>query len=267
MFGSDDITTLIGKWGVLFKPLKKYFLSKMDVYIAQSPAMTQSFKKEFGNRIPYLETAQGVDTRKFMPMKISDKINIRKKLDLPDDCTIVISVGYVIERKGLREVFESLEKQKNKNFLYIVIGDYELLPEHYLYDSRDEMNALYHYGLKLLGTNVQFTGSIENTDEYFQAADIFILNSKKEGMPNVLLEAMASGLPSIVRRLPGVDKYVTYHNENSLVIDSEEELDYAISTLFDTPARGLVLGTNAHRFINKQFSLENVAKKIAQKCV
>ncbi len=267
MFGTDDITSLLEKTWNVFKPVKKYLLSNMGTYISQSPAMTKSFKLEFGCTIPYLETAQGVNTKKFQPIINNKKNQLRQKLGITVQCTILVSVGYVIERKGLREIFKCLAKQHKKNFLYIVVGDFEPKSDHYLYGSKDEMMALYNFGTDMLGPKVLFTGSIENTEEYLQAADIFIINSIKEGMPNVLLEAMATGLPAIVRRLPGVDKYITFHNKNSLVIDTAKELEWAISTLFDMPEKCLVLGANACSFINEQFSLENVASKIVQECI
>lgn len=262
MFGVDDVASILEKRGRYLAPLIKRLLGTMGGYISQSPSMTQSLKFEYGEKIPFIETAQGVNTNKFAPLTHTQKDNIRQKIGLPKDVIIIISVGYVIKRKGLGDVFECLYKSRGIKYLYVVVGDYTLDSSHYLYGSQSEMLDIYNKGKELLGNNVLFTGGVNNTSDYLKAADFFILNSSKEGMPNVLLESMASGLPSIVKRLPGVDNYITFHNDNALVIDNMEGLDTAISDLLRDGELRSKLGKNARDFIVKDYSLASVASLI-----
>ena len=115
----------------------------------------------------------------------------------------------MIERKGYREVFDSLAKYVDEDFLYVVIGKYQVNEDEYMIHENENMQKLHMYGKNLLKNKIFFTGECKNTEDYYKIADLFILNSKKEGMPNVLLEAMASSLPVIVTSLPGVVNYIT----------------------------------------------------------
>jgi glycosyltransferase involved in cell wall biosynthesis len=262
MFGTDDIYSLTQKWGLLFRPIKKYLLSNIGTYMSTSPAMTKSLKDVFGDKVPYIETAQGVDTTKFKPLNENQKSNMKNKLAIKQDCNVIVSVGHVIERKGLRAIFDSLAKLNDTRFVFIVVGEYKPTPNQYIYGLIKEMSELHSYGTRLLGEKVLFTGSVSNTSEYLQAADFFVINSSKEGIPNVLLEAMSTGLPSIVRRLEGVDNYITYHDENSKVVDSGEGIYDELLFLLDHPQTASRLGRNAREFIKNNFSLQEVARKL-----
>lgn len=269
MLGVDDLKSLTGKYGKSLCFIRRYLLGFMGGYISQSPAMTASLKHEFGKSVPFFESAQGVDTKVFYPISQATKLDLRNKLNLPvsKHCSIIISVGYVIERKGLRAVFDSLEQLNIEKFLYLVVGDFALEPDHYLYKSRDEMEALHYHGIKQLNEKVFFTGRVENTHEYLQASDIFILNSKVEGMPNVLLEAMACGLPSIVNRLDGVNNFITFNGVNSLVIENDETLLNAIKELIQNKDLSERLGNEAAKTITDGYSLEHVAGQIINRFI
>ncbi|MFW5652756.1 MAG: glycosyltransferase, partial [Planctomycetota bacterium] len=69
-----------------------------------------------------------------------------------------------------------------------------------------------------LEDRVTWVGFTENVSNALRAADIYALISKSEGMPNALLEAMASGLPCVASAISGVTDLICDH-ENGRVID------------------------------------------------
>jgi glycosyltransferase involved in cell wall biosynthesis len=71
--------------------------------------------------------------------------------------------------------------------------------------------------LQLLSDVVEFTGSAADMAHIYQAADIVVLCSDWEGSPNVLLEALACGLPVIASDVGGVSEIVKHHENGYLV--------------------------------------------------
>jgi len=100
----------------------------------------------------------------------------------------IISVGRIIPLKrnqDLLHAFYSLSKQ-DKNLELIFLGDGI---------SRSHLNEL---SIKLnLRSKVHFIGKVSNPFYYLSRSDLFVLSSETEGFPNVLVEAMASGVPVI----------------------------------------------------------------------
>ncbi len=263
MLDVDDIKSLIHKHGPYLSPLFRKLFGLMGGYIAQSPAMTSRLSKELPGFVNFIETAQGVDVEKFHPTDSLTKNNYRIILGLSSNVKILVSVGYVIERKGLREVFDVLsEQQKDLEFLYVIVGEYKPSKGSYMHSQKTEMFSLYQYGKEKLGEKIIFTGGVNNVVDYLKAADIFILNSKKEGMPNVLLEAMACGLPVIAKPLLGVAGYILHDGDNAVFANDSEELSESVKLLFDKPSLALMLGVNAAELISKKFSIKAVASEI-----
>ena len=85
--------------------------------------------------------------------------------------------------------------------------------------------------------------------QYMQSAAVFALPSRFEGMPNALLEAMASGLPAVVTDAsPGPLEMVS-DGRNGLVVPTEDPVAFAaaLHTLMATPERRLQLGEAARQ--------------------
>lgn len=263
MLGMDDIQALIDKYPKLAIFRQRILLS-MFGYYSQNPAMTQRYLGAGGIPNKVYECAQGVDVNRFHPVDKVEKSELRRRLNLPRDGVIILSVGYLIERKGFREVFDALT-EIDGNFTYVVVGDYEVEESHYLAGNRDEMRALYDYGISLLGGRLHFTGPVECVGDYYKASDVFILNSCMEGTPNVLLEAMASGLASVVRKIDGVDGYLTHTGEDSVVIASRGELVSALKRLMQDDVYRKKLSVSARDSILKAFSLDVVADGLLRK--
>jgi glycosyltransferase involved in cell wall biosynthesis len=109
---------------------------------------------------------------------------------------------------------------------------------------------------------VYLPGQVENVTQYLQAADLFILPSRAEGLSNALLEAMAMGLPVVATAVGGTSDVIV-HGENGLLIPPEDEvtLGEAIISLLQDPALRECLGRAAHCTVKTQYAISSVAAR------
>jgi len=263
MLGGDDITQLIKDFP---SPSTKKILNALDGYWSLSPAFTQSFLQHIHSPEKVLESFQGVDTQQFFPVSDQRRNTLREKYKLPLDVPVIVSVGYVKKRKGYGQMFEVLSDIQAP-FLYIVVGQYQADQYASTKQDRREMEQLYQQGLTKLNKKVQFLGEQDNVSEWLQLSEIFLLNSRQEGVPNVLLEAMACGLAIATRPIPGVDKILTMHTQNAEVFSTKEEMQISVEKLIGDKKYRELLGNSAHQFIMEQYSLGMVAEKIVDKFV
>lgn len=158
-------------------------MKKHPNVVGVSEAVTNNLKQNFGVQAGVIRN--GVDTEKFYPAKNADKLKIRKSLSLPEDAIIFVSVGHLITIKQPQLLIEAFMGLKNKeNTQLVLIGDGPLRGECEKYAGD--------------APNIIFTGRIDNVFEYLKASDIYVSSSGNEGMPNAVLEALASGLPCIL---------------------------------------------------------------------
>ena len=111
--------------------------------------------------------------------------------------------------------------------------------------------------------SVVFVEAADNIEHYFRAADVFVLPTAREGLPNVLLEAMASGVPPVITRLEGVtDWIVTPGVTGELVpaVDSTAFAD-AIEGLLASRERREAMGAAARAHVAQHFSLVDTAQQ------
>lgn len=139
----------------------------------------------------------GVDVTRFYPLP---KQQARAELGIPQDASVLISVGALVPRKGQHRVIEVLPKLLSHwpDLLYLVVGGAS--PEG---DMTDRLKAqVSRLGLK---EHVRFLGPMppERLRLPLSAADVFVLATANEGWANVFLEAMACGLPVVTTDVGG----------------------------------------------------------------
>ncbi len=139
----------------------------------------------------------GVDTARFQPV---DRDAARAKFGLSTDAKVLISVGALVERKGMHRVIEVLPAllERHPALHYLIVGGAS--PEG---DNRAELDA--QVARLGLADRVHFLGAL-TPDELkwpLSAADVFVLATRNEGWANVFLEAMACGLPVITTDVGG----------------------------------------------------------------
>lgn len=195
----------------------------------------------------------GVDIDTFRP---ANKQESRTKLGLPKNRKIVLSVRRLVYKNGLGTLIESVPKvaQQHPDVLFVLAGKG---PSRKLIEDR----------IKELGIsrNIKLAGFVpdELLPAYYDAADIFMLPSASgEGLPLVLLEAMACGVPVIATAVGGTPE-ILKHNKNGILVPplNAEAMAEATSKLLSKTERATTLGEEARRNVEDNYTwTENVRR-------
>jgi glycosyltransferase involved in cell wall biosynthesis len=172
-----------------------------------------------------LVVGNGVDTAVFRPV---DRDEARRALGLPLDAPVVVTVGGLVERKGFHRVIEQLPALQARlpGLRYLIVGGPS--PE------GDFSSRLREQVAELgLGDSVRFLGAMAPAElpAPLSAADVFVLATRNEGWANVLLEAMACGLPVVTTDVGGNAEVVSSDTLGTLVpFGNGDALRAAIAT-------------------------------------
>lgn len=172
----------------------------------------------------------GVDLAKFA---MQPRVAARRRLGIADDATVLVSVGGLVERKGFHRVMACLPalRQRFPRLVYLVVGGPSTEG-----DWTDRLHKL-AVELELEGV-VRFLGPLPSTalSEVLSAADVFALATRNEGWANVLLEAMACGLPVVATDVGG-NAEVICRPELGIVVpfDDARQLHEALERALVTP--------------------------------
>lgn len=151
----------------------------------------------------------GVDMDVFNPARRSAaRAEIRRRHKLNETDFVISFVGYYLARKGLALLFSALSLLKNPSIKVLVVG------------QKVEESPLYG----LLGSvvpkeQVISVGMQKNVSDYMVASDLFVLPAFYEAFGNVVLEAMACGVPVIVSNKTGAAELVR-SGESGYVLDN-----------------------------------------------
>ncbi|MFV0343518.1 MAG: glycosyltransferase family 4 protein [Anaerocolumna sp.] len=158
-------------------------INKEDYYLANT-----KFTKT--NSIQYVPGV-GIDIEKIRDIK-TNKPNKLSELDIPNDATILISVGELNKNKNHQVAIKALAKLKKDNLYYIICGIGPMQPKLH------RMIKKYH-----LSENIRIMGYREDIIELLKISDIFMFPSIREGLSLSLMEAMATGLPILCSNIRG----------------------------------------------------------------
>ncbi|WP_425616578.1 glycosyltransferase family 4 protein [Anatilimnocola sp. NA78] len=204
------------------------------------------------DRFIYIENA--IDTEQFC--RRQSRESARASLGLDPSRKIVLAVGRLSPEKGfdvLIRAFASLSQQQHPSDL-VIAGEG---------DDRTRLTALIEeLGV---GDRVKLLGFRSDTTSLYEAADIFVLSSYREGLPNVVLEAMAMETPVIATRVAGVPKLISA-GETGLLFDAGDKNALAVhlASLLESGEFRERLSKAARATIEQQFSFHRRMEKVAQ---
>jgi len=193
----------------------------------------------------------GVDADIFRP---TDKTESRNKLGLPEKRKTVLSVRRLVYKNGLDTLLEAVPYvvKNHPDVLFVVAGKG---PSRKVVETRIKE-------LKIQN-NIKLAGFVpdELLPTYYGAADHFVLPSASgEGLPLVLLEAMACGLPVTATAVGGTPE-ILKHNKNGVLVPpiDPKAMAEALTKLLSDEKLGQTLGEEARRTVEERFTWkENV---------
>lgn len=163
------------------------FYNNFHQIIAQSDDMKEDLIKNFNiseNKIVKINNP--VDFNLIDEMK-------SKQIDVSFDKSYknIVAIGNLSPRKGFDLLLNVMNQLKEEKIHLTILGDGAFRDD--LLEQKDQLRL----------TNVTFKGKVDNPFVYLKEADLFILSSRYEGFPNVLLEAGACGTYSLANDCPG----------------------------------------------------------------
>lgn len=172
----------------------------------------------------------GVDVSKFHP---DDGADIKRQLGIRSDARVLVTVGGLCERKGFHRVIECLPSLRRSwpDLHYLIVGG----PS----GEGDWTGRLRRMVSELqLQNSVHFLGSVaqDKLKSVLSAADVFVLATRNEGWANVILEAMACGLPVVATDVGGNREVVSSENVGCIVpFGDSAALEAGIDTALNKP--------------------------------
>jgi glycosyltransferase involved in cell wall biosynthesis len=236
--------------------------SRSDLFFAVSPRFEESYDAAGLPRVRFRLIPNGVDCERFRPATPGEREALRRELDLAPDGRIVLFVGFFSQEKRpdlLFDAWAKLAESVAPDSTLVFVG--ATRSPYYEIDKgmADRIRQLAHeLGLDRRVRFVEMTHEIER---FQRVADIFVLPSLREGMPNALLEAMASATACIATRLEGVTDTIIDHERNGLLVPPSDgsALRAALRRCFENREWARALGVEARRTVKERYELNAAA--------
>lgn len=162
-------------------------------------------------------------------------------------------VGAINKRKGVYDLLDSLkdiavEKEIKFTFCGPILEDFDF------HKKIRQINMMENI-------SIEYLGQVKNVEQYMKNADVFILFSYSEGLPNVLLEAASSNLPIITTDIPGSRDIVKDGYNGKIVQPGNlKEIKRSIDFFVNDRNWLNIMGNNSRNFVRNKYNIKMIAE-------
>ena len=198
-------------------------------------------------------SSNGIDTAFFSPDQVTEieRVTLREKLNIQPDDFVFVFVGRIVSDKGINELikaFSELQAAENNEpagIKLLLVGGLESDLDPLNPETLAEINQ---------NRDIISVGFQQDVRSFFAIADALVFPSYREGFPNVVMQAGAMGLPSIVSDINGCNEIII-EGENGLIIPSKnvEKLKEKMLTLAKDKNLYTKLKGNSRRMIENRY--------------
>ncbi|WP_422616028.1 glycosyltransferase [Pantoea nemavictus] len=227
--------------------LVKMVNERVDAIIAVSHGVNQTLRQSGVDAQRCFTVSNAIDIHQALP----SREEVRERFAYPPDTFIFGSIGSLITRKANHHIFQALSLFKRAHpdakWKMVVVGSG---PEH--------ENLIQLARKENIETHIVFTGFQNNPLDYLAAFDAFILASRSEGLPRVVLEAMLVKTAVIGSNVVGTAELIN-HDETGLIFEYGEidQLSAHLTALWqDTSLRQRLINTAQIR-VRESYAIEN----------
>jgi glycosyltransferase involved in cell wall biosynthesis len=194
----------------------------------------------------------GVDTVRFRP---GDRTSARRAIGLPDGALVFGIIGRVNAAKRHAALIEAvIGLAKNHDVHLLVVGD-----------GGDEYQRIRTLARdSAASARIHFAGYQPDTVAFHQALDLLVAPSMHEGLSNVILEAMACGVPTLCHHACGNTEAVTHGVDGWVAdLDSPEKIRRELESIVTARTQMIRFGKNARSKAEKAFSIDRMVDEYA----
>jgi glycosyltransferase involved in cell wall biosynthesis len=233
--------------------LKGNILAKLHLYamkhtsktVACSESLTRIYSEKL--KLNYDFVRNGVDVEQYKTATKEEKMAVKEELGISVNEFVYVYTGQMIERKNVEFLLETFANSfKGSDVCLLLLGGGEML------DALKEK-----YGKV---ANIDFRGNINNVNHYLKACDVYVSTSKSEGLPNGVLEAMATGLPVV---LSDIEQHLEIYNVDKGIgyVYQQGNADELAQRLQEIRTRAEGMGKAAYDCAHQHFSANRMSKQ------
>ena len=193
-------------------------------------------------------SSNGVDVARFSP----GPSDVRQGLGIPEDAPVVGFVGRMTRNKGLPELVEAFDTilAAEPQAHLVLVGWFDVAEDAVGEELRARIAS---------NPRIYTTGFVVDTAPYYRAMDVMVLPTWREGFPNVVLEAAATGIPVVTTESTGSRDSVVPEVTGLLIPPGyPEAISEAVLKLLRNPERRRRMGAAARAWVVEHFVDERV---------
>jgi glycosyltransferase involved in cell wall biosynthesis len=236
-----------------FRVLQRLAARRTEIMIFQN-TQDQAYFRTHGLVLPGRDRLVRSSGIALSDVRVSAETTARLRAELElGGRTVVVMVSRIVALKGVREYLEAatMVRRHRPDIAFLLVGPI----------AGEGRQAVPLDEIRRAGASVRYLGPRSDVPALLSAADMFVLPTYyREGVPRVLLEAAALGLPLITTDMPGC-RDVVQHEWNGLIVPprSAPALADAVLRLADAPESRATMGARAREHVSSHFTLDRVA--------
>lgn len=192
-------------------------------------------------------SSNGIDTSFFSKEKISPdyQIQLKKELNIEEDDFLFVFVGRLVGDKGINELIQAFVNLNNPKIKLLLVGPLESDLDPLKESTLNEIE---------INNNIISVGFQKDVRPYFAISSALVFPSYREGFPNVVMQAGAMELPSIVTDINGCNEIIV-SNQNGLIVPvkNAQALQLAMSIMVKDNLLYNQLKLNARKMIESRY--------------
>lgn len=227
--------------------------ASLHTVVANSPELHQALSKMAPRRQLVVFIPNGVEP---IEQPTAHRRRWRARLGISDEEHLVLGVGRIVAQKNFTRFVDVVEALGRELPCRGVLAG----------PKGEELTAVLQRIDGMKDGDVRYLGPVEDARELVCAADVFLMTSDFEGMPNVIMEAMAAGTPCVTTPVSGVRELIPTQEYGIVAGFDTESLVEGVRQILTDVNRADRIGDASKRRIGAQFSAEESALRLWDTC-